>query len=738
MAKVAELLVELRAGTAQLRTDLAKGEGEYRRGAAAQARQVESAQRKITEILERGEPLKAMRRKVREEFDALKESHRQGLSNVQQFEAAKSKIIEDYARRRRAMRPAAAVDAPAPRAANHDVEQFFVQSARQQTDIYKQLTWAGERMEGVRSTMFALGVATNSAADSASLFTSQMVKGAGKATIFGFAIGAVAAGIAHVVQKMEEAQRNDAMVRFLGLDEGMLGRLSKEFDELGRTSVVALAAAGKEARFTEEEIVELGRVAREEAEMSGKSFDESLTAAIQRMGVTASKVRQDMNAFLAQRFGAQAGDKAPFDDEAFNKNLQAITNAEARLEALLKRQDDIRNFRANASVTEILGLPAQIEEARERLQVLNGISDEMLAAKRETEEILGGELADPKKTPKQGHVGSVFGASIAEARARAQADEELLEQAGADAAKRARELVRTVNRELEDLAAEGDPIGKLNLKLRRELDEIAAAMKEARDLLADPESAEAAQEALDALAKKDQAVRDQYLLDRAQLEVKRTEAFMKASGAQLKETLADAELASRAEEQGLIAGLRAGEAFVTGFKRLVDGKGGVGDWLGFLFATAGQVASLIPGGQVAGAGLGFLGNVVGAFADGGFVDGVGSDRSDSNLVRVSKGEFIVNAAATRRARPLLEAINNGQLAGGVLPGYADGGIVGRSSASSSPAIAPQMNVYVKALDAVDAVAGIRRSFAPAFPAQREARQSALMFEALAPSPPRSR
>lgn len=49
-----------------------------------------------------------------------------------------------------------------------------------------------------------------------------------------------------------------------------------------------------------------------------------------------------------------------------------------------------------------------------------------------------------------------------------------------------------------------------------------------------------------------------------------------------------------------------------------------------------------------------------AFADGGYVSGPGGPRSDSINARLSNGEFVVNAAATSRTRPILEAINSGR------------------------------------------------------------------------------
>lgn len=54
-----------------------------------------------------------------------------------------------------------------------------------------------------------------------------------------------------------------------------------------------------------------------------------------------------------------------------------------------------------------------------------------------------------------------------------------------------------------------------------------------------------------------------------------------------------------------------------------------------------------------------LAAVGGAFADGGLVGGRGGPRSDLNLAAVSRGEYIVNAAATRRNLGALEAMNNG-------------------------------------------------------------------------------
>lgn len=57
-------------------------------------------------------------------------------------------------------------------------------------------------------------------------------------------------------------------------------------------------------------------------------------------------------------------------------------------------------------------------------------------------------------------------------------------------------------------------------------------------------------------------------------------------------------------------------------------------------------------------------------AGGGTISGPGNGTSDSILARVSNGEYIVNAAATRKNLALLEAINSGKI-----PTFGEGGLV---------------------------------------------------------------
>lgn len=66
-----------------------------------------------------------------------------------------------------------------------------------------------------------------------------------------------------------------------------------------------------------------------------------------------------------------------------------------------------------------------------------------------------------------------------------------------------------------------------------------------------------------------------------------------------------------------------------------------------------------------------------SFARGGLFRGIGGETDDKNLVRLSNNEYVVNAAATRQYKPVLDAINYGykNIGKGYSGGYSDGGMV---------------------------------------------------------------
>lgn len=95
----------------------------------------------------------------------------------------------------------------------------------------------------------------------------------------------------------------------------------------------------------------------------------------------------------------------------------------------------------------------------------------------------------------------------------------------------------------------------------------------------------------------------------------------------------------------------------------------------------GPLGALFGGTNDQGAG-GLLGQAFSAFtggiqkkASGGMIYGAGGGREDKQMTLTSPGEYIINAAATARNRPLLDAINYGPAR------MADGGVVGGMAAA---------------------------------------------------------
>lgn len=105
--------------------------------------------------------------------------------------------------------------------------------------------------------------------------------------------------------------------------------------------------------------------------------------------------------------------------------------------------------------------------------------------------------------------------------------------------------------------------------------------------------------------------------------------------------------------------------------------GAIGKKIGGPF---GKIFSLLGGGLGA-----FSGGLFG-FAGGGHIRGPGTGTSDSIPIMASNGEYMVNAKATRRYLPLLDAINSGKA-----PAFATGGIVGGNFANT---YAPSVSVHV--------------------------------------------
>jgi tape measure domain-containing protein len=93
------------------------------------------------------------------------------------------------------------------------------------------------------------------------------------------------------------------------------------------------------------------------------------------------------------------------------------------------------------------------------------------------------------------------------------------------------------------------------------------------------------------------------------------------------------------------------------------------------FKNGGLVTSIGRAGSV---------SAIKAMAEGGKISGPGGPRADSILARLSNGEFVVNAAATKKHLGLLEAINSGINLSALVPAaFARGGLAGMTAMSET-------------------------------------------------------
>lgn len=226
--------------------------------------------------------------------------------------------------------------------------------------------------------------------------------------------------------------------------------------------------------------------------------------------------------------------------------------------------------------------------------------------------------------------------------------------AGADAAKKEAQAVSDLIKKLEDEQAilrETDPVKQELLKHRKEL--ASASQTERRRI-------------------------EELIRAEVQLKSVREATDFMAS------TSLDA-------LKGIVAG---GDEASNAMKRLADsildaalqavwlGEGPLAGVLGI----SGSIFGSIFGGKA--------GAAIPAKAEGGLLFGEGSGRADKLPLWGSAGEFMVNARATARHRPLLERINNGQ----PIPGFAAGGAIGgqrftEGGGASAPKLEQHIHLY---------------------------------------------
>lgn len=127
------------------------------------------------------------------------------------------------------------------------------------------------------------------------------------------------------------------------------------------------------------------------------------------------------------------------------------------------------------------------------------------------------------------------------------------------------------------------------------------------------------------------------------------------------------------------------------FKNIKDSFGILEEMLNFVEAIKNisdsiKTIEIGAGASKAGSGGNFFKSIFSLFslffADGGYVKGAGSGKSDSIPAYLSNGEFVINANSTKQYLPLLELINGNRKSVGI--GFANGGIVNMQRQNDRP------------------------------------------------------
>lgn len=136
------------------------------------------------------------------------------------------------------------------------------------------------------------------------------------------------------------------------------------------------------------------------------------------------------------------------------------------------------------------------------------------------------------------------------------------------------------------------------------------------------------------------------------------------------------DVARNAETAGDAIDMLKEKLIDAAYEALIMGQGPLAGLFGTTGSDIGSMVLGFLGGGGGGGGTGSFGLPL-PFADGGMIYGLGGPRDDRQMIAGSPGEFMVNARATAANRALLEFLN----AGGSLPRFANGGLIGGQAGS---------------------------------------------------------
>lgn len=642
------------------------------RALQAQRRAREKAERDLTRLIDRGDPLKALERRQQRELETIRKMLDQQLITVERYEEARTQLAQRHAAERQQIEERAAQAA-----------------ARVQAQAAQQQTQALSRIKGgindVRGAVGALSGVTQSmfgqwAAGATSLLAAFASGGAVSLAITGITAG-ITALTDRIREQREEVARLEAEARRAAqaADKALEDRIRRAEEAAQRRQDAAL---GTDRELVETQML-LGELTAEAGRVQADLTDAQ--ARLVRAGSELAAAREAAQGVETERVRAA--------EQATASALGQVRRLTREYETLQSRIDRTASALHTLSQTaRSSGTPSTPTGA---------------GAVRETER---------------------FGAELMRAQEEAERVRELME----DGLRRSRDTIRRYAAEAQrDIMAylrQADPWAALDAELRREVEQIEGRMRELQAIARDPSLRAEAIRAQEELEAQLTAVRERYLHERNQLEIAAIEAQRKAINAEFKRNSAEAIADTKEREKWEQVGWRAGASVVAGMARYLETNDPL-DLLRTLLTIGAGVANIfLPGvGGIIGAIGGFFdrggppfafrGSYRGSYIPEGrrgLALGWGPSK-DAKPAWLHPGEVVMPAdVVARDFGGLPEAM--AVAAGRGLPPRGPGMVVER--------------IEIRAFDSADALRGLRTSLAPAQVERRSARQGALEASSL--------
>lgn len=639
------------------------------RALQAQRRAREKAERDLTRLIDRGDPLKALERRQQRELETIRKMLDQQLITVERYEEARTQLAQRHAAERQQIEERAAQAA-----------------ARVQAQAAQQQTQALSRIKGgindVRGAVGALSGVTQSmfgqwAAGATSLLAAFASGGAISLAITGITAG-ITALTDRIREQREEVARLEAEARRAAqaADKALEDRIRRAEEAAQRRQDAALG--------TDRELVETQQLLGELTAEAGR-VQADLTDAQARLVRAGSEL-------AAAREAAQG-----VETERVRAAEQATASALGQVRRLTREYETLQSrIDRTASALHTLGQTAR-SSGTPRTPTGSG-------AVRETER---------------------FGVELMRAQEEAERVRELME----DGLRRSRDTIRRYAAEAQrDIAAylrQADPFRALDIETRDQVETIEARIRELQAIARDPALRAEAVAAIADLEAQLTAVHERYRQQRDELEIRAIEQRYKL----VRDNAGEApKLDEQEAKQWEALGWQTGAHILSGIASYLRTNDPL-ELLRTLLMIGGGIANIfLPGaGSIIGAIGGFFdrggppfafrGSYRGSYIPEGrrgLALGWGPSK-DAKPAWLHPGEVVMPAdVVARDFGGLPEAM--AVAAGRGLPPRGPGMVVER--------------IEIRAFDSADALRGLRTSLAPAQVERRSARQGALEASSL--------